>query len=109
VVVTDDYKYINTTISYFNDEIHHTVANYTLNLNYDLEQIQGLLIIRIPENDNDARYKLEVFRTSVDGNKFLAGRSGSNFTMKTILNNYKSAAVLMSQNFHGKRLFFFLV
>lgn len=106
--VKNNYNYANTTVTLFNDEIHDTIGNFTFDLKYNLEKLQLQCSLKIQGNGKDESYKLEVFRTSMNADKFLDGRSGSNFVAKALMENYQSAAAF-DINFPWKKVNFCLI
>lgn len=85
------------SVKLINDGVHDTVASADFDLKCDLEKFKVEVIMKLPENEKDEKYKREFFRTSVDVAKFFNGVGGSNFIMKVIMET-----VLKSIDFEPK-------
>lgn len=70
-------KLLKLNISTFNDEIHDTIANFTFTTFDSIENIFIYFEVRVQESDDDTKYLRTLFRSSIDGRKFLGGVRGN--------------------------------
>lgn len=71
-----DKRYVNVTITTFNDRIHNTVANITVELYQPIDNVFIAAELRLPESQGDRSYGKMYFRTRLDAKKLLKGVRG---------------------------------
>ena len=77
---------VNLTITLINDGIHDTVSNITIETFVEIEKVVSTVVIKIPASSKDKEYQREVFRTSIDFQRFFNGVEGG-FISKVIREN----------------------
>lgn len=74
------------SMSIFNDDIHNTRLNITINLEKPIENIFSNIQIRLPESDTDRNFEKIFFTTDVDFSKLVKGVRG-NYIISILYNN----------------------
>lgn len=72
-----DAKIGNLNVSLYNDGIHDTIANITLETFIPIHGIILNFVLRSPDTVNDQNYQRVFLRTSVNFDKFLKGNRGN--------------------------------
>jgi hypothetical protein len=70
------------------DGVHDTFVSGVMELKYLLERTTVRLVVKLPENERDMNYQRVLFSSAVDASKFLKGIGGSNYIVKTLMNEF---------------------
>lgn len=76
--------------SKINDGIHDTIFNATLEAFVKIEKILAAVVIRVPGDSNDKNFQREIYRTTIDFQKFFEEVQGSFITRVVKENLMKS-------------------
>lgn len=82
-----DNKTTRIKFDIFNDAVHDTVMNVTIEHLHDVMKIKMLVKVNLPIDQRDKTYQREILQTNVDVEKLLNGITG-NFVMQAFMENF---------------------
>lgn len=88
--INNNYNFVNNSAKLFNDGVHDTVFNTSMETFVVLENILSVIKLSIPADANDRSYDREVIKSSFDLGKFLH-TVRSNFLAKSVYEVYSKA------------------
>lgn len=71
----------------FNDGVHASVLNVTIEHKFDILQMKMLVKVNLPIDKRDTNYQREILKTNVDVDKLFKGVTG-NFVMQAFMEKY---------------------
>lgn len=83
-------KLANFSVQLFNDDVHDTTVNMTLELFAFVTKMMTNLRLALPESGGDKDYRREFFKVTIDMNKFFKGNSG-NFMSNALMENFNKS------------------
>lgn len=72
-----DKKLVNASVETFNDGIHDTLLNVTLDIYKAVQNVFVDFQIRLPESSDDNNYRTVFFRSKINAKKILQGVRGN--------------------------------
>lgn len=81
-------KVASIKIDTFNDGVHDSVLNITIEHKFDVLQMRMLVKVNLPIDKRDTTYQRELFQTNVDVEKLFKGITGT-FVLNTFMENFR--------------------
>jgi hypothetical protein len=104
VIVSSNYDVSNLTIKFFNDQIHDTVFNFTVEVFHDILKFKLDYKIMMQKNEKDKNYEREFFKGNFDIEKAMRGIQ-ENYFLRAFFENFaKSAEYEPKKNMKFKKV-----